>query len=99
MFPHRRSVLCVISGFHREVWEIYALLGNTTVRCIISQQSAKLLDELFIYALTKTPTGKYNPTRRVRRERSERTNNNNRTEQVGENKSGLKAKTEPKSIQ
>jgi hypothetical protein len=79
MFSHLRSILCVISGFRREVCEIYALLGITTVRCVISQKSADLLDELFIYVMTKTPTGKYNPTRVVRRERSEQTNSNNRT--------------------
>jgi hypothetical protein len=99
MFPHPRWILCVISGFSHEVCEIYALLRITTVRCVISQKNANVLYELFIYALTITPTGKYNPTRRVRREKNEQTNNNKRTEQVGENKSGLKVKTEPKPIQ
>jgi len=69
----------VISGFRRKVCEICALLGITTLRCVISQKSANLLDQLFIYALTKKPTGKYNPTGIVRRERSEQTSKNNRT--------------------
>lgn len=67
MFPHLRSVIYVISGFRREVCENCALLGITTVRCVISQKSANLLDQLFIYAVTKKPTGKYNPTWRVKK--------------------------------
>jgi len=79
MFPYLRSILSVISGFRREVRVICAVLGITTARCVISQKSANLLAQLFIYALTKKPTGKCNPTRLVRRERNEQTNKNNRT--------------------
>jgi len=59
MFPHLRSILCLISGFRREVREICAGLGITTVRCVISRKRANLLDQLVIYALTKNPTSKY----------------------------------------
>jgi ABC-type siderophore export system fused ATPase/permease subunit len=76
IFPHLRSILYVISGFRREICEICALLGITTLCCVICQKSANLLDQLFIYSLNKKQTGKYNPTHI---ERSEQTSKNNRT--------------------
>jgi hypothetical protein len=97
-FPYLRSILCVISGFRREVFEICALLGITTVRCVISQKSINILGLLFIYAVTKKSTGKYSSTRIVKRERSEKTDKTVVSKQMGENKSGLEAKTEPKPM-
>ena len=82
-FPYLRSILCVISGFRREVFEICALLGITTVRCVISQKSINILGLLFIYAVTKKSTGKYSSTRIVKRERSEKNRQNGRIKTSG----------------
>ena len=98
IFPNLRSKLCVTSGFRREVREICALLGITTVRCVISQKSANLLDQLFIYAMTKKPNGKCSPTRIARRGRSEQTDKNNRSKTSRRKQVRLKAKTEPKPM-
>jgi hypothetical protein len=56
-----------------------------------------LLDQLFIYALTKKPTGKYNPTRIVRRERSEQTNKNECRKTSRRKQVRLKAKKRTKN--
>jgi len=91
-FPHFRLIICVISEFRREACEICALLGITTVRCVISQKSANLLDQSFICVLTKKPTGMCNPTRIIRRERSEQ------TKTIVRKQVRLRAKTGPKPM-